>query len=116
MVLWILKSWRIPRKGLKQSMWNSKSNVLTPCKLTREALGQDICSSQQDQYIWHYRFAFFLAGFLEHEFSYSAPMFKVNIIEYKTEEVNLAFLFASIMASESTTAENISVFKEFNIN
>lgn len=35
MALWIQKGWRIPRKGLKQTMWNPKSDVLKPRKLTR---------------------------------------------------------------------------------
>lgn len=116
MALWILKGWRIPREGLKQSMWNPKSNILTSRKLTRQALGQDVCSSQQDQCIRHHRFALFIASFSQHEFSYSAPIPKVNIIECKTKGTTSAFLFAPAMASESTTAENINVFEELNIN
>lgn len=62
MALWILKGWRILIEGPKQSMWNPKSDVLTPHKLTRQALGQDTCS-QQDQCIWHHRFTAFIAYF-----------------------------------------------------
>lgn len=62
MALWILKSWRILREGLKQSMWNSKSDVLTPHKLTKQALGQDTYS-QQDQCIWYHCFTTFIANF-----------------------------------------------------
>lgn len=116
MALWILKGWKIPRKDLKQLMQNPKSNILTPPKLTRQALGQDVCSSQQDQYIQHHCFALFIAGFPQHEFSYSAPMPKVDIIECKTEGATSAFLFALAMASENTTTRNISVFEELNIN
>ena len=97
-------------------MWNPKSNVLTPCKLTRQALGQDICSSQRDQCTWHHRFTSFIAGFPQHEFPYSAPMPKVDVIECKTKGATSAFSFAPAMASESTTARNIIVFEEFNIN
>ncbi len=62
MALWILKGWRIPREGLKQSMWNPKSDILTPRKLTRQALGRDIYS-QREPCIWHHRFAAFIASF-----------------------------------------------------
>ncbi len=41
---------------------------------------------------------------------------KVDIIECKTKGVTSAFPFAPAMASESTTARNISVFEELNIN
>lgn len=41
---------------------------------------------------------------------------KVDIIECKTKGATLAFLFAPAMASENTTAGNISVFLELNIN
>lgn len=43
-------------------------------------------------------------------------MLKVDIIEYKTKSVTSAFPFAPAMASESTTARNINIFEELNIN
>lgn len=89
---------------------------MTPCKLTRQALGRDVYSSQRDQCIQHHHFASFIAGFPQHKFSYSAPMPKVDIIECKTEGATSAFPFAPAMASENITAGNISVFEELNIN
>lgn len=41
---------------------------------------------------------------------------KVNIIECKTKDVISAFPFIPVMTSESTTARNINVFEELNIN
>lgn len=41
---------------------------------------------------------------------------KVDVIDCKTEGSTIAYLFAPAMASESTTAGNISVFEDLNIN
>lgn len=41
---------------------------------------------------------------------------KVDVIDCRTEGSTLAFPFAPVMASESTTAGNISVFDDLNIN
>ena len=41
---------------------------------------------------------------------------KVEIIDCKTEGPTSAYPFAPAMASESTTAGNISVFEDLNIN
>lgn len=115
MALWIQKGWRIPKEGLKQTMWNPKSDVLKPRELTRRAIGPDI-RSQRDQCIRHHRFASIIAGFPDYAFSYSAPMPKVDVIDCKTEGSSSAFPFAPAMASENTTAGNISVFEDLNIN
>lgn len=41
---------------------------------------------------------------------------KVDVIDCKTEGSSSAFPFAPAMASENTTAGNISVFEYLNIN
>lgn len=43
-------------------------------------------------------------------------MFEVDIIECKTKGVTLAFPFVLAITNKSTTARNISIFKELNIN
>lgn len=42
-------------------------------------------------------------------------MLKVNIIDYKTKDAILAYLFAPVIANKSRTARNIRVFKDLNI-
>lgn len=39
MALWVQKGWRIPIEGLKQSMWNPKSDCLRPRAMTRALFG-----------------------------------------------------------------------------
>ena len=41
---------------------------------------------------------------------------KVNVIDCKTKGSIMAYLFAPLMVSKSTTAGNIIVFKDFVIN
>lgn len=115
MVLWIQKGWRIPVDGLKQIIWNPKSDVLRLRALVRKAIGPEV-RNQQDQCIRHHRFASFIAAFPDHAFFYSAPMPKVEVIDCKTEVPTSAYPFAPAMASKSTTAGNISVFEDLNIN
>lgn len=43
-------------------------------------------------------------------------MLKVDIIECKTKCTSSDYPFATVIASESITARNISIFKELNIN
>lgn len=93
-------------------MWNLKSDVLRPRSLTRVLF----VSKQRDQCIRHHRFASFITGFPDQVFTYSAPMPKVDVIDYKTEGSTVAYPFAPAMASENTIAGNINVFEELNIN
>lgn len=96
-------------------MWNPKSDVLKPREFTRRAVGPDI-RCQRDQCICHHRFASIITGFPDYAFSYSVPMPKVDVMNCRTEGSTSAFPFAWVMASESTTAGNISVFNDLNIN
>lgn len=40
----------------------------------------------------------------------------INLIDCKTEKATTAYPYAICMTTESTTASNISIFEDFNIN
>lgn len=115
MALWVQKGWRIPIEGLKQSMWNPKSDCLRPRAMTKALFGPHL-RDQRDQCICHHRFSSFITEFSKEIFSFSACMPKVDVIDCKTKGSTIAYPFAPAMASESTTAGNISVFEDLNIN
>lgn len=41
---------------------------------------------------------------------------KVDIIDYKTKDSNLIFLFVLAIVNKNRTANNINIFKKLNIN
>lgn len=43
-------------------------------------------------------------------------MSKIDIINYKTKSLTIMYFFALVMTTKSTTANNISVFKELNFD
>lgn len=110
MALWIRHRWRILIYGLKQWMWKPKAQLLDPCSFADNVFGPSV-QNQRNACICHHRFTSFLSAFPQISFSYSATMRKVNIIDCKREGSTKAYLFAPSMASENTTAGNISVFE-----
>ena len=95
-------------------MWSPKRAMLCPRTLIAKAFGKEN-GGQQDLYIRHHRFTFFIVAFPSIQFSYSAAMPKVDIINCNTEEVIEAYPFAPSMSNESTIAGNISVFEDLTI-
>lgn len=114
MALWIRKGWRIPKEGLHQTMWNPTGNLLDTLALTTSIFGQ-ASSNYRAQCTRHHRFAAFIAAFPDNYFLYSASMPKIDIINCEKEGAIEVYPFAPSMASESTTAGNISVFEDLNI-
>lgn len=95
-------------------MWSPKRAMLCPRTLIAKAFGKEN-DGQQALCICHHRFTLFIAAFLSIQFSYSAAMPKVDIINCNTEGVTEAYPFASSMSNESTIAGNISVFENLTI-
>lgn len=95
-------------------MWNQKSDILRLYAFIKKAIRPDN-QIEQDLYIWYYWFALFIAAFLNHAFSYFVFMPKVEIINCKTKDLALVYTFALALASKSTMARNISIFKDLNI-
>lgn len=83
--------------------------------MTRVSFGP-LLQGQQDQCICHHQFSSFIAAFSKETFSFSTRMPKVDIIDCKTESSIIAYPFAPVIASKSTTAGNISMFEDLNIN
>ena len=92
-------------------MWNPTGNFLDTLALITSIFGQ-ASSNYLAQCTQHHRFA---TAFPDYYFLYSALMPKIDIINYKTKGATEAYPFALSMASESTTAGNISVFDDLNI-
>lgn len=88
--------------------------MFRPRTLVAKAFGKEN-GGQRALCIRHHRFTSFIAAFPSIQFSYSAAMPKVDIIDCKTEGVTAAYPFAPSMSNESTTAGNISVFENLNI-
>ena len=117
MALWIRHGWRIPKDGLKQWMWNPKKDLLSSRIIIERLFGSDPdARNKRNQCIRHHRFTSFISAFPDWSFSYSAAMPRVKNIDCKIEGASEAYSFAPSMASESTTAGNISVFEDLAIH
>ena len=83
--------------------------------MTRALFGPHL-QDQQDQYICHHRFSFFIAAFPNKTFFFSARISKVDIIDCKTKGSTIAYLFALAIVSKSIMIDNISIFEDLNMN
>ena len=116
MALWIKNGWKIPSTGLKQWMWDPKRGTLDPWELTMSVFGPEAMETRIRCTRFH-RFKAFQAAFPAESLSFpSASMPVINKIDCKTEGNTEAFAYAPSMFSESSTAGNISVFEDLNIN
>ena len=116
MALWIKNGWRIPSTGLKQWMWDAKREYLDPWKLGMSVFGPEASETRTKCNRFH-RFKAFQAAFPAEDLLLpSASMPNINKIDCRTKGSTEAYAFAPSMFSKSSTAGNIAVFEDLNVN
>lgn len=92
-------------------MWQPKKELLKSLLFVKRGFGVNN-QGVQNQCICHHRSSAFISGFPGCSFSYGPKMPIINLINCETERCTKAYPFALSMASKSTTAGNITVFKD----
>lgn len=97
-------------------MWKKKYDIIDPFRLALNVFGIE------GTWIYHqclrcHCFVSFIATFPSTKLLYtsSASILVLNCINYKAEEKTEVYAFTLSMYSERLSAENISVFEDFNI-
>ena len=97
-------------------MWNAKREYLDLWKLGMSVFGPEVSKTQTKCNRFH-RFKAFQTAFPAKDLLLlSASMLNINKIDCRTKRSIEAHAFASSMFSKSSTAGNIAMFEDFNVN